>query len=53
MEKQEIKVMISSLRDEMNRSNNFMLGEINMSNAQILGEMKRLEQFVINTISAN
>jgi hypothetical protein len=33
MEKQEIKVMISSLRDEMNRSNNFMLGEINMSNA--------------------
>jgi hypothetical protein len=33
MEKQEIKIMISSLRDEMNRSNNFMLGEINMSNA--------------------
>jgi hypothetical protein len=33
MEKQEIKMMISSLREEMARSNNFMLGEINMSNA--------------------
>ena len=30
MEKQEIKMMISSLREEMTRSNNFMLGEINI-----------------------
>ena len=34
MEKQEIKIMISSLRDEMNRSNNFMLGEINTPKPQ-------------------
>jgi len=53
MERQEIKMMISNLREEMARSNHFMLGEINLSNAQILGEMRRLEQFVINTISAN
>ena len=33
MEKQEIKMMISSLREEMSRSNNLMIGEINMSNA--------------------
>jgi hypothetical protein len=33
MEKQEIKMMISNLREEMARSNNFMIGEINMSNA--------------------
>ncbi len=53
MEKQEIKMMISNLREEMTRSNNFMLGEINLSNALMLGEMKRLEQFVMNMISAN
>jgi hypothetical protein len=43
LEKQEIKMMISNLREEMNRSNNFMMGEINLSNAQLIGEMKKLE----------
>jgi len=53
MEKQEIKLIISTLREEMSRSNSFMLGEISMSNATIIGEMKKLEQFVISMVSAN